>query len=456
VFLATEGDVDPESPPSRAMGPVSMSLALACALAACGPTPESPIGPLASATYVYAFEPRQVTAYSLGADGSVTPLLGERYRSVESGWAFVVGDPFRRFLFGISQDRRAVWPYRVDLESGALSLAQAEARMPSAGYLCTAAQTAAAGRFLYVGADPASTWWGRVHGYSIDGQTAALTEVPNSPFATRIGTHRLWHDPQGRFLYVSNAGKRPGGPECLSGYRIDAVTGALAEIPGSPFKTRAFVNQMEFHPSGKFAYATAGHFLLAYRVDEDGVLEPLPVPDEPVFEPSGTYVFSLVASRDGRFLFAFQQSGWILSYRVDQASGELAFVGEWRGPSAFVEWLLHPEETLAFTLSATPPAIHIHRIDRESGLVALAGAPINLPGGATPHPRQERLFLDASGSILGVVVDRPAGGAAETALLTFHVDVTSGALSPIASVPLGETATPLIAVVRHAATWSPS
>jgi 6-phosphogluconolactonase (cycloisomerase 2 family) len=288
----------------------------------------------------------------------------------------------------------------------------------------------------------------------VDQATAALSEVAGSPSATAIGTHRLWPDPQGRFLYVSNAAKRPDGPECVSGYRVDAATGALTEIEGSPFKTEAFVNQMDFHPSGRFVYATAGHFLLAYQIAPSGALEPLPVPDEPVFEAAGTYVFSLVTSRDGRFLFAFQQSGWILSYRIDQDTGGLTFVGELRGTVGYVAWLLHPAGTLAFTLSASPPAIHVHRIDATRGLLTEVTSPAALEAGTTPETRGQRLWLDASGQALGVLVRRPPPSE-EVLLCTYRAELTAGTLAPVACTRVGETGSPLVAVVNQAPAWRP-
>lgn len=61
-------------------------------------------------------------------------------------------------------------------------------------------------------------------------ETARLSEIEGSPFpvlAGPPGPSGLAVDATGQFLYLTHGG--------LSGFRIDAETGALSKLEGSPF-----------------------------------------------------------------------------------------------------------------------------------------------------------------------------------------------------------------------------
>jgi 6-phosphogluconolactonase (cycloisomerase 2 family) len=437
-------------------------------LASCGPTPQNPVEALPQATYVYAFEQEQVFGYTVSASGAIAPIAGARFRAASGEWKWdpVVADPFGRFLFGlpfIDEDAApappaeslGVWTFDVDSGSGAVDLAQGS---PFAGGLRGEIYPVAAapsGRFLFASYAPTPTDMGGVIVFRVDPSGGGLTQIEGSPFPAGIGPRRLWPSPDGRLLYVSDiARRRPDGPAGLSAYRIDSASGALAEAPGSPYKAEAFVNQVEFHPGGRLLFATAGSYLLAYRIDPaTGALEALPGPSEPQGElPPGSYVFSLVLSLDGQFLFAFQLSGWILTYHVNPDTGELTFVGEVRGASGFASWLLHPAGRLALVLGKDPTAVHVHRIDASRGLLA-AAAPVLLGSEYAATARGRMLFFDASGQIVCVVVRNIVGAAQGVYLLTFRLDADAGTLTPVASARLGETVLPWVVDVRRGAAW---
>lgn len=433
----------------------------ACAFAAaglsgCGRSPANPVLPLTPATYVYAFEPGRVFAYGLTEAGGINAIAGVRFRAADNGWGSVAADPFARRLFGLALDGQELWSFALDAAGGTPSLIEDAPRRPPSGWETTAVAVAPSGRFLFSCIDPAGQQSaGRVAVFDLEADTGVMAEVAGSPFATQVGPHRLWPDPRGRFLYVSDAVKRPDGPSCLSGFRLDPTSGVLTRTDGSPYKTIAFINQVEYHPAGTLLFVTAGHYILVYRLHGDGSIEALPGPSEPVFDPTGSYVFSLVASRDGRFLFAFQQSGWILSYAVDEASGALRFVGELRGAAGFVGWLLHPDGELAFALGSAPPTIHAHRLDAERGLLTVASAPLALEPELTPYTKGRALFFDATARTLGVLLRRGVGAEAQVELHTFAIDSASGALTRVAVARLGETGTPFVVPVRFAPTWVP-
>src|SRR5262249_26851268 len=83
------------------------------------------------------------------------------------------------------------------------------------------------GKFLYA-ADAAHNL---VWGFSI-GSNGLLTAINGSPFAAGVGTSALATDPQGALLFAANK-----GANSVSAYVIDANTGALGAVSGSPFTT---------------------------------------------------------------------------------------------------------------------------------------------------------------------------------------------------------------------------
>jgi len=71
---------------------------------------------------------------------------------------------------------------------------------------------------------------GTISGYTINATTGALSTVAGSPFAAGSAPNSLVVDNLGKFLYVAN-----GGSNTVSIYAIDAMSGALTPSSGSPF-----------------------------------------------------------------------------------------------------------------------------------------------------------------------------------------------------------------------------
>ena len=108
--------------------------------------------------------------------------------------------------------------------------ALAQAGLPTsvgAGATPTSIAVEHSGRFLYV-TDPAHN---AVLGFSI--QTGgALSPIIGSPFLAGAAPAGLGIDPQGALLYVANSGSNN-----VSAFAIDASSGALGQVTGSPFAT---------------------------------------------------------------------------------------------------------------------------------------------------------------------------------------------------------------------------
>jgi 6-phosphogluconolactonase (cycloisomerase 2 family) len=84
------------------------------------------------------------------------------------------------------------------------------------------------GRFAYVTNNISAD----VSAYAINATTGALTAIAGSPIAAGTNPRSLTVDPSGKFAFVANRGTNN-----VSVYTIDAATGALTAIAGSPFAT---------------------------------------------------------------------------------------------------------------------------------------------------------------------------------------------------------------------------
>jgi 6-phosphogluconolactonase (cycloisomerase 2 family) len=77
---------------------------------------------------------------------------------------------------------------------------------------------------------PASPSPSSVSGFSKTSSTGALTLVPGSPFNEQLEGGLMAIDGQGKFLFVLNSTS-----DDISMFQIDQVSGALSEVPASPF-----------------------------------------------------------------------------------------------------------------------------------------------------------------------------------------------------------------------------
>jgi 6-phosphogluconolactonase (cycloisomerase 2 family) len=113
---------------------------------------------------------------------------------------------------------------------------------------CTAAANAA--RFVYV----TNRGSNDISGYRIDNATGALTAMNGSPFPAGVSPTWLTVHPSGNFAYVSN-----DGANSIAAYAIDATNGGLTPIGGAPVLVRPFasveypISPVVIDPSGNLA-----------------------------------------------------------------------------------------------------------------------------------------------------------------------------------------------------------
>jgi 6-phosphogluconolactonase (cycloisomerase 2 family) len=142
----------------------------------------------------------------------------------------------------------------------------------AAGSVSSSVAVSPNGQFAYVVNSFSAGGIGNVSAYTINATTGALTPVPGSPFAAGSGPFSVAVSANGQFAYVANVFSND-----VSAYTINATTGALTPVPGSPFAAGSGPNSVAVHPSGQFAYVTNSNGVAAYTINATtGALTPVP------------------------------------------------------------------------------------------------------------------------------------------------------------------------------------
>lgn len=196
-----------------------------------------------------------LSTLGVGSDGRLESAPRERMPLPARGTSSrLTADPLGRFAWlahrTFDGDAPALLSLAIERPSGAPRAVAGSTRATN----CLAQPSAeASGRYLYAAEcsrapGPRETpVYDAVAAYRIDELTGLLTPVPGSPFALR-GTTRGPEpldgaepqlDPSGRFLFYGLA-----DPPALAVLAVDASTGGLSHVPGSPFAVGAWPQRL--------------------------------------------------------------------------------------------------------------------------------------------------------------------------------------------------------------------
>ncbi len=307
--------------------------------------------------YVANVHGNDVAAYRIDAStGALTSIGSFPTGSLPVSIAL---DPAGNFAY-VANDGGGVSAYRIDAATGAL--APVAGSPFAAGSYPMSVTINPTGTFAYV----ANNGDGTVSVYRIDPTTGALAQIPGSPFAAGPAPYAVTINPAGTFAYVANdvntvsvcsidaasgaltlvgtiaSGIGPvesvavtpggtfayavgGGSSAVSAFTIDATTGLLTAITGSPFAAATSPNAVTVNPAGTFAYVANGasNDISAYSIDAPtGVLVPVGTfaagsdPSEIAINPAGTFAY--VPNRNGNDISV---------YSIDAPTGVLVPVG---------------------------------------------------------------------------------------------------------------------------------
>lgn len=127
-----------------------------------------------------------------------------------------------------------IWEYTIDETTGALALSSGSPFSVPGGPYCVAADSAAF--FLYASSTGTESSSGIVAGYAIDSLSGSLAVVRGSPFVAGSVPVGAVADSAGRFVFTANQGSYVDNfSGTVSAYAVDAHTGSLTPVLGSPF-----------------------------------------------------------------------------------------------------------------------------------------------------------------------------------------------------------------------------
>lgn len=170
-----------------------------------------------------------VSVYAIAGNGGLTEIAGSPYYA-GSGTFQVAIPPSGKFAYAAAQYSNGVFAYLIDSATGALTEIQGSPFLAGLAPYFIAVDPS--GRFVYTANFYFGLSSGNVSGYTIDAGTGSLTAIPGSPFPAGNNPGGIAVDLSGRFVYTAN-----DGSSTSSGYVINPSTGGLISIPGSPFPT---------------------------------------------------------------------------------------------------------------------------------------------------------------------------------------------------------------------------
>jgi 6-phosphogluconolactonase (cycloisomerase 2 family) len=299
-------------------------------------------------------------------------------------------------------------------------------------------------------------------GYAISDNNGALTPVPGSPFPTQFGNSNIKFavTPSGRFLYTPSAIPGNNG---VNGYAIDANSGSLTPIPGSPFFAETAdigPGWLVMDPLGRFLYAVDLYYgqIFVYSIDQNtGALTQQS--NSPFYiQYAYPNYFGLDATGQYAYSTSYQPfrsnapDGAISVYKIDQATGSFALVPGSpflvpRDPSAANKYF-PPSPSWAVTdvssrfLYVTDSAqldLWTFAIDGVSGALTLSpSSPVHMPHGSN------QFMIDPTGSFAYFTTLYPnstdcanyfpySNVYAPDSVFVYSIDQASGALSPSSS-----------------------
>jgi 6-phosphogluconolactonase len=213
------------------------------------------IDPLGRFLFVGGEFASSISVYQINqTTGALTPAPGSPFTSFNLVFAnSLTVDGTGSFLYvGQSFSTSPVVAFSINQTSGALTEISGSPFSLGVSVL----QADPSGKFLLGVADDTGTSGDHhIYSFSINPSTGAPTAVSGSPFATVSVPFALSMDPNGGFVYASMADST-GAVTNLEGFQLNATTGALTELPSSPFTTIPALDNCQFEQTGTFTFCT--------------------------------------------------------------------------------------------------------------------------------------------------------------------------------------------------------
>jgi 6-phosphogluconolactonase (cycloisomerase 2 family) len=292
-----------------------------------------------------------------------------------------------------------------------------------------------AGKFLFVCSLDNSS----IEGFLIDATTGSLTAIGGSPFNIQgSGGGNLSIDPAGKFLYASTSSG-------ATAFAVNQTTGALSAIVGSPFSDGSVLRASIVAPSGKFLYAsgnTTQYTISVFAIDSaSGALTPMA--GSPFLSPINSEAYSIAVHPSGAFLYVdYPSVNGIAAWSINSTTGMLTLVpgSPFATGNGVPELLASPTGKFLYALNGNDDTVSGFSIDTSSGaLTATNGSPFPVSAGTG------YLALDPSGQFLYAA----NGSANDNTIAGFNVSGSTGALAAFSTPPFAGLFGPsLLTVVK--------
>jgi 6-phosphogluconolactonase len=315
-----------------------------------------------------------------------------------------------------------------------------------------------------------------------DPNSGVLTAITGSPFTAGSGAHGLALHPSKKYLYVANSGESDislftvssggvltevtprttagtlpilvaidsagsflyaanAGSNNVSIFSIDSGTGALTEVPGSPFPIGIQPLNMALSSSGTIVYvscAGAPGFVQAFSVDfSANPVKVTPLSGSPyrtgtnptgmTIDPSGTHLYTANTGDSSISEFSIGSDG-----SLTEMSGSP--LGEVTATSAPLALLVDPSGKYLYVANEGTNNLAAYTVDSSGGLTILSNNP-----SFTTGTQPSLLAADPNGKYLLVVTGTQSGS-----IQTFSLDPGTGILTSVVTSSTGDVPTSII------------
>lgn len=274
------------------------------------------------------------------------------------------------------------------------------------------------GRFLYL-ADAINHL---LYAFSI-GPLGTLTPILGSPFTTGNVCNFAHVDRHGERLYLSC-----GGSQEMFAWSIEPGSGTLATVAGSPFDVGAvdaLIGNQDFvlGPAG-FVYVVDDRQRFGKKGEPgrlfgfSGAWSSADVVAGTPMSTDGFYPRMALAAPSSDRLYVTNAAG-VAGFSIDATTGTLTAIAG--SPWAVQNPIVMVEDAAAsFLLTMSGPSITVFKVDSAGALTSA--------GTSTAAGDAKGIAFDASGSFVYALTP--------SSVDTFSLDRDSGALMPVASIPL--------------------
>jgi len=184
-----------------------------------------------------------VSVYAINSDGSLSNITGSPFATGVTTPTWISFTPNGSFAYVSGSGSNNIAAFTADANTGVLTPVAGGVYATNDSYPADITIDNA-GKHLYVPNKHGAT----IAAFTINGD-GTLTSIGSA--TTGGGTTFLQIEVNGKYAYASAAGATANG---LYGYAIDATTGALTALTGSPYATGSQPLFVTVDPSGNYAY----------------------------------------------------------------------------------------------------------------------------------------------------------------------------------------------------------